>query len=78
MQGVWFRASTKRKAEELGLTGFVQNQRDGSVYCEASGPAEAIAHFISWCNQGPELARVDRVQVADIKGDSWTDFYVLK
>jgi acylphosphatase len=37
VQGVFFRASTKAKAEELGISGFVQNEPDGSVYIEAEG-----------------------------------------
>ncbi|HNU41845.1 MAG TPA: acylphosphatase, partial [Cyclobacteriaceae bacterium] len=40
VQGVYYRASTKQKADELGIKGFVRNQPDGSVYIEAEAPAE--------------------------------------
>ena len=42
VQGVWFRAFTKEKAEELGLTGWVQNQPEGSVYLKVKGKKETI------------------------------------
>ena len=59
VQGVWYRASTERKAQELGLTGFVRNQPDGSVYIEAEGDEPALDALVAWCRQGPPLARVD-------------------
>jgi acylphosphatase len=37
VQGVFFRASTKGKAEQYGINGFVRNEKDGSVYIEAEG-----------------------------------------
>ena len=37
VQGVWFRAFTKEKAEKIGLTGWVHNQASGSVYLEVNG-----------------------------------------
>ena len=58
MHGVFFRASTKEKAEELGVSGFVQNESDGSVYIEAEGEVNILDDFITWCKHGPELARV--------------------
>lgn len=65
VQGVWFRKSTKEKASSLGLSGFVRNEPDGSVYIEAEGGPEAIAELIKWCGDGPPLARVERVEPVD-------------
>ena len=65
VQGVWYRASTKQKAIELGLMGFVQNEHDGSVYAEIEGEAAAVRDMIAWCKQGPELAQVERVEVEE-------------
>jgi acylphosphatase len=63
VQGVFFRASAKEKAEELTIHGNVRNEHDGSVAIEAEGPDEAIEKFIAWCRTGPKLARVDRCEV---------------
>ena len=60
VQGVFFRATTKAKADELGITGFVRNQPDKSVYIEAEGNDASIDELIAWCKQGPPLAHVER------------------
>lgn len=65
VQGVWYRASAQRMASSLGLTGFVRNQPDGSVYAEAEGPEDSIQAFVQWCRSGPELAEVTEVSVVE-------------
>lgn len=67
MQGVFFRASTQEKAQELGLTGFVQNEDDGTVYLEAEGDADALQKLEQWVHQGPKAARVDRVDIRQVQ-----------
>lgn len=62
VQGVWYRASTEEKARELGLTGYVKNEPDGSVYIEAEGDEPALDALVAWCRQGPPLARVENLQ----------------
>ena len=61
VQGVFFRASAQRKAQELGLAGWVRNEPDGSVMAEAEGDAESLDAFIQWCKQGPAHAVVSKV-----------------
>jgi acylphosphatase len=61
VQGVFYRDSTRQKANELGITGFVRNQPDGSVYAEAEGTEAALGSFIDWCHQGPPKAEVKKV-----------------
>jgi acylphosphatase len=58
VQGVYFRASTREKAQRLGLVGWVRNRADGSVELEAQGPEEAVAALVSWCHTGPSAAHV--------------------
>ena len=65
VQGVFFRASTQDKAEELGLTGFVQNEAEGTVYLEAEGAAEALKKLEQWVHQGPRRVRVEKVAVEE-------------
>lgn len=61
VQGVFFRASTCNKAIELGLTGFVLNQTNGSVYAEAEGTTDQLNIFKKWLEHGPRFANVDEV-----------------
>lgn len=63
VQGVFFRQSTREKARELGLSGWVKNMPDGTVEALASGPEGTVKELIAWCQHGPAYARVDRVDV---------------
>ena len=65
VQGVFFRASARKKADELGVKGFVRNEPDGSVYIEAEGDEAQLDQMTSWCWTGPPRARVDKIEVAD-------------
>lgn len=65
VQGVFFRASTKQKADELGVHGFVKNERDGSVYIESEGDEEPLISFVEWCRLGPTYARVESCEVTE-------------
>lgn len=62
VQGVGFRFYTHKRAQELGLKGYVQNKTDGSVYIEAEGEADQLEMFVLWCDEGPSWARVTRVE----------------
>ncbi|GAA0551816.1 acylphosphatase [Chitinophaga japonensis] len=65
VQGVFFRASAKQMAEQLGIAGQVRNLPDGSVWIAAESEEPAMEAFIAWCRQGPPLARVAGVQLVD-------------
>ncbi len=62
VQGVFFRATTKEKADSLGLTGWVKNCADGSVEVFAQGEDEKLKEFVEWCGNGPSAAKVDDVR----------------
>lgn len=62
VQGVYFRASARELATELGLCGTVRNRRDGRVEIVARGPESSLERFLEWCWHGPEYARVDDLQ----------------
>ncbi|HEX5056107.1 MAG TPA: acylphosphatase [Gammaproteobacteria bacterium] len=63
VQGVFFRASTREKAAALGLTGWVRNLADGRVEAVACGEGPQLELLEQWLRRGPELAKVDSVQV---------------
>ncbi len=58
VQGVGFRYSAMLAARNLGLTGYVKNLPDNSVYIIAQGSADAISNLIEWCKSGPPRADV--------------------
>lgn len=63
VQGVWFRASTRRAAEELGVVGWVRNLPDGRVEVLAEGTSEQIDRLLEYCKHGPPLAEVSHVEI---------------
>ena len=78
VQGVWYRGSARLKASQLGLCGFVRNSPDGNVYAEAEGTEEALQAFIRWCKRGPELAKVEKVEVEEGEWKGFTQFEVIR
>ncbi|GIV33679.1 MAG: acylphosphatase [Chitinophagales bacterium] len=78
VQGVWYRDSARKKALELGITGFVRNEADGSVYIEAEGTAEQLDQFTAWCRQGPPLARVEKVEYTEAQPRHFSSFEILR
>jgi acylphosphatase len=63
VQGVFFRHSTRERARELGLAGWVRNRSDEAVEAVFQGPPEAVDEIIRWCHRGPPGARVVTVEV---------------
>ncbi len=77
VQGVWFRANTHKKAQELGIKGWVKNLPNGSVEVKATAEIQILKLFVDWLHQGPELARVDHVIIETIVFEEFVDFKVL-
>jgi acylphosphatase len=76
VQGVFFRASAKEKADELGVQGIVRNNSDGSVAIEAEGPSESLETFVQWCKRGPSKARVDKCEIKELAPVNFRGFSV--
>jgi acylphosphatase len=70
VQGVWFRANTKKEADKLGLTGWVRNLSDGRVEVMACGPKDKIAALDAWLRHGPEKAKVTDYSCEEL---AWQD-----
>lgn len=63
VQGVFYRQSAQQEAERLGLRGWVRNRRDGTVEAVVEGADGPVEAFLAWCQQGPPMARVTRVEL---------------
>lgn len=78
VQGVNFRRSSAWRAKLLGVVGFVRNEPDGSVFIEAEGDEATLQKFLSWCRRGSFLARVDRIDVAEIPAREYSEFKIIR
>jgi len=63
VQGVWFRQSTKNTADQYGVKGWCRNNPDGSVEAVFEGEETAVKAVVNWSERGPDMARVDDLQV---------------
>jgi len=64
VHGVFFRDSVRRHAVNAGVTGWVQNNGDGTVEAVFEGAPEAVERLVAFCRDGPRGARVDRIDIA--------------
>lgn len=78
VQGVYYRATTKAVADQLGIKGFVVNNPDGSVYMEAEGSLALLDSFKEWCEEGPERSEVASVSVEEAPMVGFLNFEVIK
>jgi acylphosphatase len=69
VQGVFYRASTRGQARQLGLTGHARNLPDGRVEVHAYGPSEALDALERWLWQGPPSAEVEGVERTPLDGE---------
>ncbi len=69
VQGVCFRASTQKTAKQLGIQGWVKNLPDGRVKIIACAEQAQIQQLLTWCQQGPILAKVTNIDVEEVVVD---------
>jgi len=65
-------------AYRFGVTGFVKNKKDGSVYIEAEGPEENIQSFVEWCHKGPTWARITKVDIEQGDIQNFKSFEIVR
>lgn len=70
VQGVFYRASTRARAEALGVTGFARNLADGRVEVLACGAPEAVDALCAWLWQGSPASSVSAVVVEELALES--------
>ena len=78
VQGVFYRATAKEIADKLGITGEIENLRNGDVKARVTGEPAKLEDFITWCRQGPVRAVVDGVSVSEIQTLNFPDFKIIR
>jgi len=76
VQGVFFRDTTRRRAEAAGVAGWVTNRPDGSVEAVFEGEDEAVNQLVEFSRRGPSGAHVDSAAVSEEEPEGLTGFGV--
>jgi acylphosphatase len=77
VQGVCYRAETRRYAGVFNLNGWVRNLKDGRVECVFEGKAENVNKMLKWCKIGPDFSSVQEVKIVEEPfTGSFTDFSI--
>ena len=79
VQGIGYRAFIKRRAQSIGIIGWIRNLEDGNVEAVFQGESDIIEEIIAVCNRGPVFARVKNVQVfKEEPRDDLTNFSIIR
>jgi len=76
VQGVFFRDSTRQRAQAAGVAGWVANKPDGTVEAVLEGDDDAVEAIVRWAHDGPRGADVDRVDVSTEEPEGLSGFEV--
>ena len=76
VQGVFFRETTRRLAQEHGVAGWVRNTWEGTVEAAFEGPPEAVGRLVDFVHRGPRGAAVERVEVFEEDDEGLRGFAV--
>ncbi len=78
VQGVFYRATAKKVAEELGIKGWIKNTKDNNVEAVITGTEEQVHQFIKWCKQGPPRAGVSDVIATKVDDENFNGFEIVR
>ena len=77
VQGVFFRDTCRREARERGVSGWVRNTPDGAVEAVFEGDPTDVETMVAWCRVGPDLSRVDAVEVREVSLEGEREFRIV-
>ena len=77
VQGVGYRYTARMIADEVGVTGWVRNRRDGTVEAEVEGTPDQVDEMLAWMAEGPPGSRVESATVRDVEPAPGRGFGVL-
>ena len=76
VQGVFFRDTLRRVAEEAEVAGWAENRDDGTVEVVLEGGRQGVERVVAFCEDGPERALVERVEVREVEAQGLTGFAI--
>ena len=76
VQGVFFRDTCRRLAEQYGVAGWVRNLPDGRVEAVFEGPAGDVRRLVDWARSGPRLAAVEDVAIQPEPPEGLSAFHI--
>ncbi len=75
VQGVGYRRFIQRRALDMGLAGYAENQSDGKVEIVAEGHQSDLERLLHWIRQGPPHAEVSEVSLEWNESTGLKGFY---
>lgn len=78
VQGVFFRETARKKAEQLNIKGWIKNTKDEKVEAFVSGENESVDDFVNWARVGPERAKVKDVIISERGYTYFEKFEVIR
>ena len=76
VQGVFFRDTVRRRAESMGVSGWVTNRDDGAVEAVFEGPGEPVESMVEFCREGPGRAEVTDLEVTEEEPEGLSGFAI--
>jgi acylphosphatase len=73
---VFFRDTTRRRAESIGVSGWVRNRDDGSVEAAFEGEPVAVESMVEFCRAGPGRSEVERLEVFEEEPEGASGFQI--
>ncbi len=76
VQGVFYRDTCRRLAQQHGVAGWVRNRPDGTVEAVFEGTPGAVERMVTWARQGPRHAIVERIETIAESPESIAGFAI--
>jgi acylphosphatase len=76
VQGVFFRDSLRRLAQQHGVVGWARNTWEGTVEAVLEGEDDAVDRVVRFAREGPEGARVQQVDVSEEEPEGLRGFAI--
>jgi acylphosphatase len=76
VQGVFFRDTTRRLAQQRGVAGWVANRWDGAVEAVFEGEEDAVERLVAFSREGPRGAQVESVEMFEEEPEGLSGFNV--
>ena len=76
VQGVFFRDTLRRSAEQNRVAGWARNTPEGTVEAVLEGDEESVARVVEFAQRGPEGAAVQRVEEQEEEPEGLAGFRI--